>query len=97
MPFIKADIEEERKRIKELCKNSSEAEEALLEFNMQYEIRRQLIEARKQMNLTQSELAERIKVPQQSVSRFERGTGGNLGFLVKYLRGIGYTIELKKN
>ena len=45
---------------------------------------------------TQSQLAELMGASQQSVSRFEKGHGGNLSFIVRYAQTLGYTLELKE-
>ena len=55
-----------------------------------------MIQMRKAENMTQADVAKAAGLSQQAVSRIEKGTGATIGSLIKYLMGIGYSIELKK-
>jgi transcriptional regulator with XRE-family HTH domain len=47
--------------------------------------------------MTQSDVARASGLSQQAVSRIEKGSGATINSLIKYLRGIGYSVELRKN
>ena len=46
--------------------------------------------------MTQVDVAKAAGLSHQAVSRIEKGKGATIGSLIKYLTGIGYSIELKK-
>ena len=97
MPFVERDSKKEKKRIKELISTSEEARIAHEEFEAQYNLRKALVMARKNEKITQKQLSEITGLTQQSISRIETGSSNTtLENLTKYLRGIGYSIELNK-
>jgi transcriptional regulator with XRE-family HTH domain len=54
-----------------------------------------LIDARKKANLTQVELAKRLKVHQPSIARLERGAAGTSAKrLAEYAEAVGQTLTL---
>ena len=60
------------------------------ELEPEYAIIRQLIQARKELGLTQSELAQRTGIRQCNLSRLETGHGNpSLAFLKKVATGLG--------
>lgn len=62
----------------------------------EYEIVRQIIEARDELNLTQKELAEKIGIKQSNISRLESGTyNPSLDFLKKIARGLGKELHIE--
>lgn len=72
------------------------AKRAYEEFQARIALQQQLINMRKAENMTQSDVAKAAGISQQAVSRIEKGSGATIGSLIKYLTGIGYSIELKK-
>lgn len=68
MPFKKIDV----KRIVDEKRNDIEFNETYLEIEKEYDLIRQVVEARKQRGMTQKILAEKAGISQQELSRFER-------------------------
>lgn len=61
-----------------------------------YEIISQIIEARKEKNLTQAELAKRIGTQKSNISRLESGNyNPSLDFLIKVARGLGKELNIQ--
>ncbi len=61
----------------------------------EYEIIRQIILARKELNITQEELAERSGIKQSNISRLERGTyNPSLNSLKKIAKGLGKELHI---
>ena len=61
----------------------------------EYEIIRQIILARKELNITQEELAERSGIKQSNISRLERGTyNPSLSSLKKIAKGLGKELHI---
>lgn len=60
------------------------------ELEPEYAIIRQLIQARKELGLTQAELSERTGIRQSNLSRLESGhSNPSLAFLKKVAHGLG--------
>ena len=97
MPFVKADLEREKAELDRLINESEEARKVHEEFQARIALQQKLIEIRKAEKMTQSDVANVTGLSQQAVSRIEKGTGATISSLIKYLMGIGYSIELKKN
>ena len=99
MPFKPVDIEQEEKEFAELLKNP-EAQKAYEEFEREYAFRLMLSRARKAQNITQQEIQRRTGLPQQSISRIEKGTARKqsptLRTLLKYVDAIGCELILQK-
>lgn len=97
MPFVKVDKEQEQKDFEELLKNP-EAKSAFDEFEREYTFRRKLAEARKANNITQQEIQNITGLPQQSISRIEKGTAQKqsptLRTLLKYVDAIGCELTI---
>ena len=96
MAFIKADIEKEKKELNILISQEDDARKAYEEFQARIALQQQLIQMRKAEKMTQADVARTTGLSQQAVSRIEKGKGATIQSLIKYLRGIGYGIELKK-
>ena len=61
----------------------------------EYEIIKQIILARKELNITQEELAERSGIKQSNISRLERGTyNPSLNSLKKIAKGLGKELHI---
>ncbi|CAK7030355.1 MAG: hypothetical protein DELT_02758 [Desulfovibrio sp.] len=62
----------------------------------EYELVRQIIQARAEQNLTQQELADRIGIKQSNISRLESGTyNPSLDFLKKIASGLGKELHIE--
>jgi DNA-binding XRE family transcriptional regulator len=97
MPFIKVDPEQELMEFEELLKDP-DAKSAYDEFEREFIFRQKLAEARKINNITQQEIQKRTGLPQQSISRIERGIAQKqsptLRTLLKYVDAIGYELTI---
>jgi DNA-binding XRE family transcriptional regulator len=91
MPFIKIDKEQEQREFEELLKDPI-AKEAYEDFEREYDFRRKLAAARKAQNITQQEIQSKTGLPQQSISRIEKGTAQKqsptLRTLLRYIEAI---------
>lgn len=97
MPFVERDDEAERKALQELLETSEEARQAHEEYVRMYNFKADLLEARKNENMTQKELSAASGLTQQSISRVEKNTANiTIETLMKYLRGIGYKLKFEK-
>ena len=62
----------------------------------EYEIIKQILKARSELNLTQKELAERIGIKQSNISRLESGNyNPSLDFLKKVAQGLGKELHIE--
>ena len=96
MAFVKADPDREQEELKKLVTENEDARKAYEEFQARIALQQQLIQARKAENMTQTDVANAAGLSQQAVSRIEKGTGATINSLIKYLTGIGYSIQFKK-
>lgn len=61
-----------------------------------YEVISQIIEARKELNMTQEELAKRIGTQKSNISRLESGNyNPSLDFLIKVAQGLGKELKIQ--
>ena len=73
-----------------------ELKKAYEELAPEYEIVRQVIEARTNSNMTQKELADRIGTKQCNISRLESGGyNPSLAFLKKVAAGVGKQLHIE--
>jgi|GEM_PF-394176 len=94
MPFHKIDTQ---MIIEEKCKNDAEFKEAYNTVKKEYSIIREVVKARKELGLTQENLAKKIGVKQQVISRFEQEKHiPTLDSFIRILDGIGLEIVLQK-
>ena len=96
MAFVKADLNREQEELEKLVNENEDARKAYEEFQAKIALQQQLVQIRKTENLTQSDVANAAGLSQQAVSRIEKGTGATINSLIKYLTGIGYSIQFKK-
>jgi len=62
----------------------------------EYEITKQIIKVRNELNLTQKELADRIGIKQSNISRLESGNyNPSLDFLKKVAQGLGKELHIE--
>lgn len=86
-------FEEYKKRAFE---NDPELYEEYKALEPEYEIIKQIIKARGDLNLTQKELAERIGIKQSNISRLESGDyNPSLDFLKKVAKGLGKELHIE--
>lgn len=96
MAFVKAELDKEKEELERLIAESEEARKVHEEFQARIALQQQLIQMRKAENMTQLDVAKASGLSQQAVSRIEKGAGATVNSLIKYLTGIGYSIQLKK-
>ena len=96
MPFVKVDLDKEKEVLDKLITESPEARKAHEAFQARIALQEQLIQMRKAENMTQTDVAKAAGMSQQAVSRIEKGSGATVNSLIKYLMGIGYSIQFKK-
>ena len=85
----------ELKSWKELEKELHYTKQEDAEFELEYEIIKAAIEARKRCNVSQSELAERTGIKQPNINRIETGKViPKVSTIVKYLDAIDYKLTV---
>ena len=98
MPFIKVNPEDELKEFRILLDSDPAAQKAYDDFEREYAFRQKLAEARKFNKITQKELHNLTGLPQQSISRIEKGStqkqSPTLRTLLKYVDALGYELSL---
>ena len=97
MPLVKVDPVQEQREFEELLKDP-EAQKAYEEFEREYAFRQKLAAIRKASNITQQEIKEKTGLPQQSISRIEKGTAQKqsptLRTLLRYVDAIGCELTI---
>ena len=90
-------LNEEFKEMQEILKKNPAAKKSLEQFEAECKIRRELVSARKQKNITQAELQELSGLTQQAISRIEANNdiSPSLTNLIRYVNAIGYEIILQ--
>lgn len=90
-------LNEEAEELAHICETNPEAKAAIDLFEAECKLRRELAEARKTKNVTQSELKAISGLTQQAISRIEANTeiSPSLKNLIKYVNAIGYEITLQ--
>jgi DNA-binding XRE family transcriptional regulator len=98
VPFIKSDPEKTKKELALLAQTEDGAR-AIRNFDLELEFRRKLIEARKQTQLSQSEISKRSGLKQQAISRLEQGyqdRSVTLPTLLRYVDALGLSLSLQQ-
>jgi DNA-binding XRE family transcriptional regulator len=98
VPFIKSNPEETKKELKALAQ-TEEGARAIRNFDLEFEFRGKLIEARKQAHLSQSEISKRSGLKQQAISRLENGyqdRSVTLPTLLRYVDALGLSLSLQE-
>lgn len=94
MPFRKVNVREE---IEQKKKNDPEFAEAYEEVTREYELISEARRLRKEMGITQPEIAKLSGMTQQAISRIEQqGHSPTLGNFLKYIAAAGIEIKLEK-
>lgn len=65
------------------------------EFDIEYQVARDLQRARKRKKLTQAQLAERMGTTQSVVSRVERGSNVSIETIARYASACGAQLKVK--
>lgn len=79
-----------------LIKNDSGLKKELDRLEPKYKLIRQIIELRKFQNMSQEELAERIKDKQSNIARLENGNANpSIEKLTKIAEGLNAELEIK--
>ncbi|AOY77398.1 helix-turn-helix domain-containing protein [Clostridium formicaceticum] len=94
MPFKKIDA---KKMLQDKIEKDKEFAKTYEEVKKEYTLIQQVIKARKEMGLTQKELANKVGVTQQVISRFENEKNApTLDNLIKILDGLDLEISISK-
>ena len=98
MPFIEANMAEERKMLQHLIDSKPEAKKAVEDFDKEFEFRKKLVLAREQAGLTQRQLQEASGLDQRAISRMEADgkISPSVKTLMKYLNALGYELDIVK-
>ena len=94
--LIKSNSEEEKKIIEGIIDSDEELRKQHELFVEEMRFKQALIDARKSKELTQKEVSKRSGLSQQAVSRLEKGHGGTIDTVIKYLYAMGLTLTLKE-
>lgn len=97
MPFVKVDPQKNKEELERLSK-TEEGARAIRDFNLEYEFRGKLIEARRQSQLSQAELSKLSGLKQQAISRLEKGyqdRSVTLPTLLRYVDALGLDLSLQ--
>ena len=82
--------------IKQKLMADAEFAEEYERLRPRYEVISQIIEARKEKNMTQEELAKRIGTQKSNISRLESGNyNPSLDFLIKVAQGLGKELKIQ--
>lgn len=90
------EYKKEKSELEKLLNESEEAKFGVEELQREMAFKRQIIDARKASGLTQNEIAFRLDMTEQEISRMENEWSFTFDSLLKYANALGYTIELKK-
>ena len=90
-------LNEEARELEEAYKNDPKVKAAIDQFESECKLRRRLVEARKQNNLTQNQIKESTGLTQQVISRIEANTdiSPSLKNLMIYANALGYELTLQ--
>ncbi|SKC70476.1 helix-turn-helix domain-containing protein [Maledivibacter halophilus] len=94
MPFVKVNVKEEINQMKKADPKFAEAYDAV---KKEAELIRQAKKLRKELGVTQPEIAEISGMTQQMISRMEKlGNSPSLVNFIRYLDGAGLEIKIEK-
>ncbi|MDD3238592.1 MAG: XRE family transcriptional regulator [Lachnospira sp.] len=92
-----SDAKEEKDYIQKLMDSDAKLRQQHELFLAEMKFKQELIDTRKNNELTQKDISVRSGLPQQSVSRLEKGKGGTLDTVIRYLSSMGYSLTIKKS
>ena len=100
MPFIDVTeivMNEEANELEAAYSSNPKVRAAIDQFDNECRLRRELVEARKRKNMTQTEIQELTGLTQQVISRIETNTdiSPSLKNLMIYANAIGYELSLQ--
>ena len=95
--LIERDERKERAIIEDLISQNSELAKQHELFRLEMDFKQQLINARKEKSLTQNDISKLSGLSQQAVSRLEKGNGGNIETVIKYLNSMGLELAIRIN
>ncbi len=95
--LVKSNAAEEQKIIAELVESDEELMRQHQMFLAEMKFKQELIEKRKSRALTQKDISERSGLSQQAVSRLEKGKGGTIETIIRYLGAMGCSLTLKES
>lgn len=93
----KRETDKEKQILQELIAGNPSIKKQHELFVEEMNFKQMLIDARKSMELTQKQVSEKSGLSQQAVSRLEKGHGGTIETVIRYLHAMGFVLELKKN
>lgn len=94
--LVKSNPLEEQKIIDELTSSDESLMRQHQLFLAEMKFKQELIDKRKASSLTQKDISERSGLSQQAVSRLEKGTGGSIETIIRYLSAMGCSLTLKE-
>lgn len=94
--LVKSNPLEEKKIIDELTSSDESLMRQHQLFLAEMKFKQELIDKRKASSLTQKDISERSGLSQQAVSRLEKGTGGSIETIIRYLSAMGCSLTLKE-
>ena len=93
----KRDSEYENEILHKIISEDSEIKKQHDLFKEEMRFKQILIDVRKQRDMTQKDVSAKSGLSQQAVSRLEKGTGGTLDTVIRYLDAIGYKLSVVKS
>ncbi len=93
----KRDSAREKKIIEDLISEDEELRRQHEVFQAEMAFKQELINARKAESLTQKDISVKTGLSQQAVSRMEKGAGGTIETIIRYLHSMGYTLSIRRN
>ena len=94
--LVKSNPVEEQKIIAELTASDETLMRQHKIFQAEMQFKQELINKRKAYSLTQKDISERSGLSQQAISRLEKGNGGTIETIIKYLNAMGCSLALKE-
>lgn len=100
MPFVDVTdivLNDEAKELEDAYNSNLKVRAAIDQFDAECRLRRELVKARKQRNLTQKQIKESTGLTQQVISRIESNTdiSPSLKNLMMYANALGYELALQ--
>ncbi|MCQ2511023.1 MAG: helix-turn-helix domain-containing protein [Lachnospiraceae bacterium] len=93
--FVKSDPIAEQKIIEELIRSDEALARQHELFVQEMNFKQTLIDTRKAKSLTQKDISKKSGLSQQAVSRLEKGNGGTIETVLRYLYSMGMTLDIK--
>ncbi len=93
----KRDSAREKKIIEDLISEDEELRRQHEVFKAEMAFKQELINARKAESLTQKDISLKTGLSQQAVSRMEKGAGGTIETIIRYLNSMGYSLSIRRN